>query len=496
MSTNTKLILSAITFVLILAGLNSASFLPSYILFYIITAGILVAYGLLGLIDEKFDPSEDHWIKDPKILIASGILFLSMVLFINSSFLNSERLYKTLEVADVNTSELTFEKHRSVTLAMASKVANKILGQKIDGVQISSQYQLNTEMASVQLVNDELLWIIPLDYSSFAKWFSRDYIPGYVKISATNPRQAPELVTSFKMTASQNAFSMDSIERIAYIESGLKNVKTHFEVDENGKPFFISLVMVPSVVLSAQKVESVIVTDAQTKESIKVSVEDAQKEFPWIDQLVAEDYLEAQIEWYGEFAEGYWNTVFGGLNINKPTTYDGNELWFVKANGRTMFFTGMTSNNNNDQSLVQGILVDTKTREAFSFDLSGVMDENGAIAAMNAALGANGASSIKWHAVLPQPLMIDGVFYWGAAIVSKSNLFQRSALVKGNNAANVYIATTYNKAIHLVKTKSVYSPDTDSKTSQDDETVTISRKKLDLILKKVDELNSLVESFR
>jgi len=163
--------------------------------------------------------------------------------------------------------------------------------------------------------------------------------PGYVIVSAINPRSQAKLVLDYKITVSDNSYFMSNISRKAYFTSGLKETETYFEIDDSGKPWFISLITTPQVALNAKTVTSVIVTDAETGVTNTLSPADVITEYPWIDRIISEDYTKEKIEWYGELTEGYWNTLFGGLNINKPTTYAGNELWFVEVNGRTMFFT-------------------------------------------------------------------------------------------------------------------------------------------------------------
>ena len=422
-----------------------------YITFWYLVALSFLITGVIGLVLGFIREKESYL-----CFGIAGTLFV-VVTAINSDFATSDRLAKMLKSEEVKKESLIFDRHRAVTKAMAFKMANKIIGKKYNGVQISSQYEINRNMSSIQLVRNELVWVMPLDYSGFSKWLKQDSIPGYIIVSATNPTAVPELKVGekYEMKYSDNAYFMENVERRVYFKTGLKETETHFEIDNQGKPWFISLVLEPTIVFSGKKTSSVIITDPKTGKMKEISFEDIlnNPKYQWIDRLQSENQIDRQIHWYGKYLEGFWNTWFGGENINKPTNYNGRELWIAHVNGRQVFFTGMTSENNKDQSLVQGITVDTRTGEAKSFDLSGVMDEAGAISVLDAALGVN---STKWQPVLPQPVIKNGVFYWGASIVSNNNIYQMIGVVNGENQAETFFGKTFKEATAKIgSTKSV-----------------------------------------
>lgn len=419
------------------------------------------------------------------VKIGAGAIALLIILsIISSGLVNDNKMATILSVENVDKKDIQFNSQRSVTGYMALKIANKVLGEKFEGIQISSQYEINRDLSSIQEVNGELVWVLPLDYSGFFKWLKRDSIPGYIIVSATNPKSQAKLVLDKKMIVSGNGYFMDSIDRIVYLESGLKEVDTHFEINDEGVPHFISLIMEPTFNFTGKKVSEVIITNATTGISETMTIEATMKNYPWIDRLVSEDYTEQKIEWFGSLQLGFWNTVFGGENINMPTNYFGHELWFVKANNKTYYFTGMSSTNSNDQSLVEGLLVDTITGEALKFDLSGVMDEAGAVSVLDSALGAD---SIKWDPVLPLPMIIDGQFYWASSIVSNSGIFQKAGIVNGIDQSETHFAKTFKLAAEKKNLTTSMNADSTEST----ETVTINKVVLQKILMKISELEEL-----
>ncbi len=364
------------------------------------------------------------------------ILFIGLYWMITSPVFMAESYANLVEKQDIDKKSLTvsYDKVRKVTEAMAFKKANKIIGEKFNGVQLSSQYELDMERAIVQKVKGELLWVIPLDYSGFFKWLKQDSIPGYITLSATDPEDEPKLVLDKKITISNGSYFFSDLGRVAWFKSGFKSVSKHFEIDDNGTPYYIISVLSSKIGFSALGVEKIVILNAETKEAKTYSLSEVFEKNPWIDTVWPEHLVQERIEWFGKYQKGFMNTILSGENISKPTQYKNVELWLVEINDKLQWFTGMTSYNSKDQSMISGILVEANSNKEkpviHQFDLSGVSDENGAVEVIDSSLGAD---SIKWNPVLPQPFFYKGEFYWSATIVSDNNVFQKMALFKGND---------------------------------------------------------------
>lgn len=415
-------------------------------------------------------------------MIASITLLIVFVItaFIGiSPMLISDKLSNSLQVTEVK--EISIIGQRSVTLEMANKIANKVLGEKHNGVQVSSQYEINLESASVQMKGSELVWVLPLDYSGFFKWLEQDSIPGYVLVSATDANSQVKLVLDYKIITSNNAYFMDNIKRIVYLRSGLRNVDTHFEIDDNGRPYYISSVQVPNTWYTDLRTSVIFITDAQTAEVTEFkNFESMLVAHPWVDRVQSEEYIEDRINYYGSLQNGWLNSMFSQANVNKTTSYKGQELWLVNVGGVMHYFTGMTSVNAKDQSLVSGILVNALSGEAMEVSLSGVMDEYGAVSVLDSSLGAD---SMRWEPVLPMPFFINGEFYWGSSIVSDSDIFQKVGIVKGDDQSKVYFGETFEEAVSKIEGGVV--------TSTSNEMISVKKEILDRILAKIAELEQL-----
>jgi len=431
-------------------------------------------------------------ILDDKIVMRGAISVSIIVLFVKivwSPIFMSSSFIQLVEAKDSNLSSFNTKESdtRRVTLPMALQVSNKVLGTKHNGTQISSQYQIEERSASVQEVNGELLWIIPLDYSGFFKWMNLDYIPGYIKLSATNPKAKPELVLDKKIVFSMGGYFDTSIERKVWMASNLKETETHLEIDDNGKPFYVSVIIKPEIGFNADGITHVIVTDAQTGEMDKLPIEEIGIKYPWIDRVWSERIIEQRISWYGSLQDGFLNKMFVGKNVSIPTSYLNQELWLVKANSMLNWFTGMTSTNSKDQSLVSGIFVESASTEKkpilHVFDMNMVSDEAGAVSAIESSLGAD---SLKWSPVLPQPYIVDGEFYWTSVVVSdKSNIFQKKAYMAGDDISNV--------SFHSLKKA---NPTVDGSSSNEVGTPSYKENIMKQMLSHIEELSKLREIYQ
>jgi len=370
------------------------------------------------------------------------MIFTIGYLVLNSEMVRSNDYSKLVQERDANLSTFnTKEKDvRRVTLSMALAVADKLISSKVNGVLISSQYEVDANMATVQEVNGELVWVIPIDYSSFFKWLNNDHIPGYIKISATVPNKKPELVFDKKIILSNNGFFANNIDRQVWYFSGFKRTKTHFEINDKNVPYYISAILQPEIGFNADTVVAIIVTEAETGKMEKLTLSETKEKYPWIDRYWPKNIVKERIEWNGLYKENnFFEAKFVGENVSVPTSYNRQELFLVKLNNSLNWFTGMTSANS-DKSLISVVMVEASSIEDIptihTFEMNQVSDESGALESIESKLPAK---RVPLSAVLPQPYFVDNEFYWTATIIS-NNRYNNKAYIKGDDIS----AVTFN----------------------------------------------------
>jgi hypothetical protein len=368
-------------------------------------------------------------------------LILILISSFGSKIFNAEEHSKILNIETKDfkyrNKNIEMKNTRILTKEMAFQYANKIIGQEYNGVIISSQYEVDVEKGFIQVTNGKMEWVFPLDFSSFTRWLKQDNVPGYVIVSATNPEEKPRLILDKKMKYTSNAFFYNNIERIMWLQSLFSDVETHMELDDNGKPFYIGIVVKPAIGFYGKIAKEVIIINPENKDIEHLTIEETIKKHSWIDRLQPEPVVLEQVKSYGTFQDGLLNYMFFGENIKKPAI---EEAWFVLDNNHTYWFLEMTSENSKDSSLIEALFVDTQTGKTIKKTLSGITNGNGAIQAVEASLGAD---ATKWDATLAIPRYINNEFYWIVTIKSSANnLFQKIAAIKGNDLSHIILANS------------------------------------------------------
>lgn len=471
---NTKNIITGIVFILLIIAnfINCKAFSLEYVNLYMYVFITSIFYILLSWFMLANFSTEIS--KKGMYIALSNIVVILIAITISSTVVNSKAYYNVLKIEEnKELKEILEEKEiRTISRDMAFKSANKIMGITLNNVILSSQYSIDSEEASLQRINGELVWVFPLDYMGFFKWLNQNSIPGYITVSATNNEEPAKFIQKeFKL--GYNGFFHDKAERKVWFESGLKSIETHFEIDEEGNPYYIGLIKSPTILFGAKEIKEAVLVNAKTGVSEKLSVEDMHKKYKWIDTLISENLSLEQIKNKGLYGEGWFNSVFNQNNVKKPTD---EYLTTISVGGQLWSFTGITSLSSKDQSLIEGIFVNNITGKASVLPLSEITNEDGAIQQMESSLGSD---SIKWKVILPQPLIIDGEFYWLGTVVSTANLYQKVMAINGKNVAKVYDAKDVESLIKKIKNVT----EANNTEVNNEETVVIKKSVLNKLLK-------------
>jgi hypothetical protein len=206
-----------------------------------------------------------------------------------------------------------------------------LLGEKVLGSQqaLGSQVQLGD--FCIQKVNNKLYWVAPLLHSGFFKWLNnKEGTAGYVMVSATNERDV-KLVENIegkniKIKYQQGAYFQSDIQRHLYF-NGYHNIGLtdfSFEINDQGKPFWVVTKYAKKIGFSGNDATGVILLDAQSGEIKEHSIANTPK---WVDRIQPIDFIEKQLNDWGEYVNGYWNFS----NSNKLKITEGLTLVGIQA---------------------------------------------------------------------------------------------------------------------------------------------------------------------
>jgi hypothetical protein len=255
------------------------------------------------------------------------------------------------------------------------------------------------------MVKGRLFWVVPLLHSGFFKWLSNQEngTPGYIMVSATNSqdiRFIRELNGEpIKLRYQRNAYFNHDLKRHLYLNgyTGIAMAGDTFELDDKGQPHWTITVYNNKIGVSAPEALGLATVHAGTGEInyyplIRTENGFSDKLIPaWVDRVQPSYFVIPQLNWWGRYVRGFWNTLFGKRDM-LSTTAGFNVIY--GNDGHSYFYTGMSSVGS-DESTVGFVLTDTRTKKTSLYRVSGATE----YAAMRSAQGK--VQQFKYYATFP-----------------------------------------------------------------------------------------------
>jgi hypothetical protein len=369
-------------------------------------------------------------------------IFTSLPVFRTSEF---QKLIGKVETGD------TISKHIAPISMDEIRVVDEnlayLLGEKVLGSQPALGSQVELGEFCIQKVNKKLFWVAPLLHSGFFKWLNnKEGTAGYVMVSATNERDV-KLVQNInnqpiKIKYQSNAYFQSDIRRYLYF-NGFHNIGLtdfSFEIDDNGKPFWIVTKFVKKIGFAGEDATGVVVLDAQTGAIKEYDIKNTPE---WIDRIQPINFIEKQLNDWGEYVNGYWNFS----NTNKLRTTEGLTLVYGHDN-KSYWYTGITSVGK-DESAVGFVLVNTRTKQTTFYKQSGATE----YAAQSSAQGK--VQEKGYYASLPIPYNINNIPTYVMTLKDKGGLVKMFAMVAISDYTIVGVGNTMRET--LTSYKNIYN---------------------------------------
>ncbi|MDI9308686.1 MAG: hypothetical protein QM535_00615 [Limnohabitans sp.] len=318
-----------------------------------------------------------------------------------------------------------------------------LLGEKILGSQPALGSQVHLGEFCIQQVNKKLYWVAPLLHSGFFKWLNNSQgTSGYVMVSATNERDVKLIQNleknQIRIKFQPSAYFGSNLKRHIYMNGyttvGLTDFS--FEIDDNGKPYWVVTKYEKKIGFSGNDATGVVVVDAQTGEIKDYSIENTPK---WVDRIQPIDFIEEQLNDWGELVHGYWNFS----NSDKLQITEGMALVYGKDN-KSYWYTGITSVGK-DESAVGFVLVDTRTKKTTFYKQSGATE----YAAQSSAQGK--VQEKGYNASLPIPYNINNIPTYVMTLKDKGGLVKMFAMVSINDYTIVGVGNTMRETLMAYK---------------------------------------------
>ena len=317
---------------------------------------------------------------------------------------------------------------------LALQLAQKKLGER---PALGSQVALYS--ATIQMVDGELVWVVPLYHSGFFKWLTNlSGTPGYIVVSATNNNDV-RYVEGYKIKYHPGSYLLFDITRKVRFGPGLMTGITDysFELDDEGQPYWAISTYKNSRGFSLPEADGIILLNATTGQMDRYGMDEVPE---WVDRVQPEDFVLTQIANRGNYVHG----IFNFANKDKYRPSEGHNI--VYNNGRCYLFTGLTSVGSDD-SAIGFIMVDMVTKEPIMYEMSGATEE----AAQRSAEGR--VQDLKYRATFPIILNIDSQPTYFMTLKDNIGLIKQYAFVSVTNYSTVGTGESVSAAMRDYENK-------------------------------------------
>lgn len=300
----------------------------------------------------------------------------------------------------------------------AMRLGDRKMGEIMDYV---SQFDVSDDYTQINYKGRPVR-VTPLNYSGLIKWFNnfREGLPAYIIVDMVS-QESDVIRLENKMKYSESDKFFRNIHRYLFVKYPTKMFEEiSFEINEEGIPYFVAPVYEYQIGLFGGK---------DIVGAVLVNAEDGSHEYydianvpTWLDRVYPETLVMTQLQNWGKYTNGYWNTYFGQKGMLKPT--DGYN--YITIDDDVYLYTGLTSVMA-DQSNVGFALINLRTREAKFYNIPGA-EENSAM------LSAQGqVQDLKYKATFPILINSGGEPTYFMALKDSSDLVKQYAFVSVKN---------------------------------------------------------------
>ena len=326
-------------------------------------------------------------------------------------------------------------------IALMDTNSAKIIGNRKIGSlsNVVSQYEIEDEYNQINISGSPYK-VAPLKYASFFKALKNQSkgIPGYIKIDPVKfTAKYVELEKGLRYVPS--AYLNYNLQRHVQLAYPTKFIEDYyFEVDDKGNPYFVCPTLTSHISLfGAKDIDGVVLCDPITGDCTYYPKD---KIPTWIDRVYDGDLLEQKYNWYGMYANGFWNSLFSQTGC-KQTTAD---YGYKTIDDDVWIYTGVTSVNG-DESNIGFIMCNQRTAQTYYFNVAGA-EEYSAMAAAEGEVQEKG-----YTASFPSLINVNGTPTYIMVLKDNGGLVKMYAMVNVEHYSVVATATSQKEVFALYK---------------------------------------------
>ena len=390
------------------------------------------------------------------ILPLIAIIALLLIALSGSPVFSSHKYAAILNVEDAVFSDDLSESLGTDSIALMDTASARMLGDREIGSlsNVVSQFNVSDDYTQIDY-NGKPAKVAALDYAGFFKWIGNksDGVPGYVTVNPVS-MSASYVQCSQPMTYVPSAyFYEDAARYIRFHYPTLLLGNLHFEIDEQGQPYYVMSVYKNTISLfGGQTVTGAITLNPSTGELTHYALSVVPN---WVDVVVDGDLLCRQYNWFGTLKNGFMNSLIGKKGCKRVPTYEADEddenddvpvsdYGYVSKNGDIWIYTGVTSVNG-DRSNIGFLLANERTGEAHYYSIAGA-DEKSAMAAAEGEVQEKG-----YQASFPSLINVEGHPTYIMVLKDASGLVKLYAAVNVEQYNIVTTASSQTECLNRYK---------------------------------------------
>lgn len=418
-------------------------------------ANLVVAVVLLPLFLYVMQPGEKAETKVVKPLVSLGsAALIGVIVIIVLGFTTLDEAYQSINKNEQEEAKPLTKEETPITVA-PEFARNKI--QKAMSVVPNPQFY-DLGKLQVQKVNNEVVYVAPVEFSDFWKYLRGKETAGYFTISATNVNAQPEF-HDHAMNYTNSSYFNKYVDRVIYnqyphyIQSG----EAQIEVDDDGKPWYVQTIYRPMHVTNKPNLEElkVVVIDPDNG---AMSMFDAEEAPEFVEGSVSSEMATLENKYFGKYIHGWLNSVFGKRDVKIPNE-SGSETGVTPIfddTGKMYYFTDMTSPKENIDSALGYTLIDARTGELVYYGgekNNGIMDSEGAKQIVNKEFPEK-----KWEGYMPVLYNVDGNPTWIVNVLDPNGLHKQYAYIKADDSDFVVFGDTANETLDAYRMALLQNP--------------------------------------
>lgn len=372
--------------------------------------------------------------------LAVGVYFLTAFLFNADEKYELAKMNEKVEIKTFDEKETP----ASVPPQFARNKMKKAFGQ----VPNTSYYELGN--LQIQKVNGEYVYIAPVEFSGFFRWWKGDHTPGYFSLSATDSSANPKFVKE-EMTYTPSSFFHQNIERHIRMKYPKKIFygDVQLEVNEDGKPYYIQSYGDFVSARNGFKVKGIVMVDARTGGTMEYPLAKVPE---FIDGAVSPEVVSLQNSYFGNFVHGFWNSKFGKSDVKLPSDEgtEANVSPIFDENGVMYYFTDFTSPKKGVDSMLGYSITNSRTGKATYYTGNpeeSYMDSQGALQIIEKKFIEK-----KWRGKMPILYNFYGEASWLTPVLDSNGFLQNYFIVSAANPEISAYGVTPNEALKQYKT--------------------------------------------